>query len=281
MKRLFKLRSCLVSWLFLSAALSPAHAAPRAANAPAEVITLKASSGGVEIPVYLHMPTGSGPFPLIVMSHGSPRDAERRSRLGPQTMAAQAEDYARSGIAVAVPIRRGYGGNGQWAEAYGGCQAGNYTPAGLASAADIRAAMNVAKAQAGIDASRVVLMGHSAGGFGSVAAGGTGGIKGVVNFAGGRGSRGPNDVCQEDKLVAAMGRYGASARAPQLWVYSQNDLFFGPALASRMYDAFTKAGGRATFVSAPAHGFDGHEYFFGGSWRGTVDPFLRRIGFLR
>lgn len=259
-----------------------ASASPRPANAPAEVIALSAQVGGTGIPVYLHMPAGAGPFPLLIMSHGSPRDAERRSRLGPNTPAEQAEAYAQKGVAVAVPIRRGYGGNGAWAENYGGCAAGNYGPAGLASAADIRAAMNVAKVHAGIDAGRVVLIGHSAGAFGSVAAGGTGGIKGVVAFAAGRGSRGPNDVCQEDKLVAAMGRYGAAARAPQLWVYAENDLFFGPALAKRMYEAFTKAGGHATFVAAPSYGFDGHDYFRAvSSWQPTVDGFLRRVGFLK
>lgn len=281
MSRTYAARTWLVSALVLAASLSPACAASRPASAPAEVITLKAASGGMEIPIYLHMPAGAGPFPLLVMSHGSPRDAERRSRLGSQTLSAQAEDYARSGVAVAVPIRRGYGGSGPWAENYGGCAVGNYTSAGLASAQDIRAALTVAKSQAGIDASRVVLIGVSAGGFGSVAAGGTGGIKGVVNFAGGRGSRGPNDVCQEEKLVAAMGRYGGSARAPQLWIYAENDLFFGPQLARRMYDAFTRSGGRATFIAAPSHGFDGHEYFYSGSWRATVDPFLKRIGVLR
>lgn len=282
MNRKFAKPVWLASGIFLASILSPsAGAAPRPASAPAEVITLKAASGGTEIPIYLHMPAGAGPFPPLVMSHGSPRDAERRSRLGSQTSSAQADDYARSGVAVAVPIRRGYGGSGPWAENYGGYAVGNYTSAGLASAQDIRAALTVAKAQAGIDASRVVLIGVSAGGFGSVAAGGTGGIKGVVNFAGGRGSRGPNDVCQEEKLVAAMGRYGGSARAPQLWIYAENDLFFGPQLARRMYDAFTRSGGRATFIAAPSHGFDGHEYFYSGSWRATVDPFLKRIGIPR
>ena len=281
MSRTYAARTWLVSALVLAASLSPACAASRPASAPAEVITLKAASGGMEIPIYLHMPAGAGPFPLLVMSHGSPRDAGRRSRLGPQTLSAQADEYARSGVAVAVPIRRGYGGNGPWAENYGGCGAGNYTSAGLASAQDIRAALAVATAQAGIDAARVALIGVSAGGFGSVAAGGAGGIRGVVNFAGGRGSRGPNDVCQEEKLVAAMGRFGAASRLPQLWIYAENDKFFGPQLARRMYDAFTKSGGRATFIAAPSHGFDGHEYFYSGSWRATVDPFLKRIGVLR
>ena len=283
------LRRCENFWRFSAALiiviLFPgflAHAAPRAANAPAETLKLTANVSGTVIPIYLHMPAGAGPFPLMVMSHGSSRNEAGRVNLGANTMASQARDYVEKGVAVAVPIRRGYGANGPWAENYGGCAVGNYTAAGLASAQDIRASLAVAKTQPGIDGGRVVLLGQSAGGFGSVAAGGTGGIKGVVNFAGGRGSRGPNDVCQEDKLVAAMGRFGGAARLPQLWIYAQNDLFFGPVLAKRMHEAFTRNGGRATFIAAPASGFDGHAYFYSDtSWHPTVDRFLKQIGFLR
>ncbi|MGO8056285.1 alpha/beta hydrolase family protein, partial [Rhizobium leguminosarum] len=35
--------------------------------------TLSAGVGGVTIPIYLYKPDGKGPFPLIVLSHGSPR----------------------------------------------------------------------------------------------------------------------------------------------------------------------------------------------------------------
>ena len=87
------------------------------------------------------------------------------------------------------------------------------------------------------------------------------GIVGIVNFAGGRGSRGPHDVCGEDRLVEAMGRYGRAARVPQLWIYSANDQYFDPGLARRMHAAFVKAGGRADFVESPAWGTDGHGYF--------------------
>jgi hypothetical protein len=68
---------------------------------------------------------------------------------------------------------------------------------------------------------------------------------------------------------------------PELWIYSQNDHYFGPTLAHRLFDAFTKAGGQATFVAAPAYGDDGHKYFDDvASWKPAVDGFLRQIGFL-
>ena len=248
----------------------------------AERETLSVDVDGTPIAVHLYMPAGKGPFPLIVMSHGSPRNEAGRAGYGSGTLSSQASAYADEGVAVAVPIRRGYGGQGAWAENYGGCETANYYAAGLQSARDIRAAMRGAGAHAGIDRTRIVLMGVSAGGFGSVAAGTGGGVKAVVSFAGGRGSRGPDDVCNEANLVNAMGRYGAASRVPELWLYSENDHFFGPALAQKMLKAFNGAGGRATFIAAPAHGSDGHRYFEAvSSWKPSVDAYLKQVGFLK
>ncbi len=249
------------------------------------VETLKVAVAGNEIPVYLHVPVGRGPFPVLILSHGSPRDASARGRLGEQTLAKVAQSFAARGVLVAVPIRRGYGGDGGgWAEGYGRCDNADYYGGGLASAQDIRATAAAVKARPDADPRRLVYMGVSAGGWGSVAAGtyGDAGLLGVISFAGGRGSRGPNDVCSEQALVSAAGRYGGSSHVPELWLYRQNDLFFGPDLARRLHAAFTGAGGRARFIAAPAYGRDGHGYINAvGSWRGEVDGFLRGIGFLR
>jgi dienelactone hydrolase len=255
----------------------------RADNAAAlERIALSANVQGSQIDVYYYRPKGAGPFPLLVLSHGSPRNAQDRGNFGPNTMHAQAEAYASSGVAVFVPIRRGYGGSGDWAEGYGGCSRADFYGAGRAGARDIEAAIGAASKLPEIDRSRVALMGVSAGGWASLAAATQGGIIGVVNFAGGRGSKGPDEVCAEDQLVSAAGSYGGATRVPELWIYSQNDHFFGPALARRMYDAFTAAGGRATFIAAPPFGGDGHKYISNVSaWKAQVDRFLRRIGFLR
>ena len=130
-----------------------------------------------------------------------------------------------------------------------------------------------------------MLVGVSAGGWGSLAAASQGldGLIGVVNFAGGRGSRGPNSVCSPDRLVEAAGRFGRSSRVPELWIYAENDMFFGPDLAARMHAAFTEAGGRAQLIQAPAFSDDGHRYFPRGTenWMPLIQPFLRQVGALR
>jgi len=237
--------------------------------------------GTIEVTVY--KPEGAGPFPVAVLSHGSPRNAAQRKSAGRQRLAAQSEPFIALGFAVLVPTRRGYGNSGgEWAEAYGRCSDPAYYEAGLESARDIRAAVEAVRAEPWVDAKRVVLVGQSAGGFASVAASSQpmDGLLGVINFAGGRGSQTPDHVCGEARLVEAMGRYGRTARVPELWIYSTNDHFFGPPLARRMHAAFVEAGGRADFVAAPESGIDGHGYFVRGmgDWTPRVAQFVRRIG---
>lgn len=269
----------LTAFLFGLACCTPLTLSPAAAM---QRVALPASVGGQSITVYFYRPDRGGSFPLLVMSHGSPREPADRANFGVNTLSAQASAYAAQGVAVAVPIRRGYGDGGAWAEGYGGCAAPDYYSAGLASAEDIQAAIDVAAAQPGVDRSRIALVGVSAGGWASVAAGTRVRALGVISFAGGRGSRGPDNVCNEEALVGAAGRYGSASRVPELWIYSVNDHFFGPDLAKRMHAAFVAAGGNAQFISAPAFGADGHKYFSNVSaWKPAVDNFLRRIGFLR
>jgi invasion protein IalB len=43
-----------------------------------------------------------------------------------------------------------------------------------------------------------------------------------------------------------------------LWIYTENDTYFGPELTKRMHDAFVAAGGNAEYRLLPAFGSDGH-----------------------
>jgi hypothetical protein len=120
----------------------------------------------------------------------------------------------------------------------------------------------------------------SAGGLAALAAA-KGSVMGVVNFAGGRGSRGPEMVCGGTELIRAAGLYGRASRVPELWIYSENNHFFGPVVARHLFDAFNAAGGQATFVAAPPYADDGHKYIADiKAWKPRVDTFLRQIGFL-
>ena len=265
----------------LLALASAAQAAPLDESVMRVPVVAGLEQAYIEVTVY--KPEGPGPFPIVVLSHGSPRSAEARRAQGRQRLVAQSEKFVEMGFAVLVPTRRGYGeSGGRWAEAYGSCTQPDYYKAGLETARDLRAAVDAIRGEPWADTQRIVLAGQSAGGFGSVAASATNfpGLVGVINFAGGRGSMGPNQVCGESRLVEAMARYGGAARVPELWIYSVNDLFFPPPLARRMHEAFTSSGGEAEFVQAPPIGLDGHGYFARAvhDWSPRVEAFLRRIG---
>lgn len=234
-----------------------------------------------------YRPEGDGPFPLIVINHGSPRSAADRARTTGKYRA-QSEALAARGFVVINPVRRGYGkSDGPWAEDYFSCANPAYVEAGLETAKDIAAAIDYARTRPYIDAGRIVLIGKSAGGFGvlALASQNPPGVVGAINFAGGRGSRGPNEVCNENRLVDAFARYAGTTKAPMLWFYAENDLYFGPALVARMANAYRSKGVDLHYVALPAHGKDGHAFFDDrrnvDAWIDTVEAFLKKTGALR
>jgi dienelactone hydrolase len=130
---------------------------------------------------------------------------------------------------------------------------------------------------------RAVVVGQSAGGWGAIALASRNppGVKAIINFAGGRGGRSnlqPNNNCAPDRLIAAAGEFGKTARIPSLWIYTENDSFFGPVISKRMADAFRHAGGRVEYHLLPAFGEEGHVLVTSqtalASWRPIVDKFL-------
>lgn len=273
-----------VSCAAFVACAMPARAAQLHESVIRVPVVDRGQSTSIEVTVF--RPDGTGPFPIALLSHGSPRKPAARRRGGRLRMVAQAEPLVAMGFAVLVPTRRGYGdSDGPWAEGYGSCSDPDYYAAGLESARDLLAALDAVRGKPWADAKHVLLVGQSAGGFGSVAASSlhVAGVVGVVNFAGGRGSYASDHVCAQSRLVDAMARYGARARVPELWIYSANDRFFGPALARRMHQAFVAAGGHAELVQAPATGLDGHGYFARAveDWTPRVAAFAREVGAVR
>ena len=104
----------------------------------------------------------------------------------------------------------------------------------------------------------VIVVGQSAGGWASIALSSVNPppVKAIITFAAGRGGRvdgKPNNNCAPDKLVEATGEFGRTSRVPMLWMYIENDTFFGPALSKRMHAAFTAAGGNAEYHLFPPH----------------------------
>lgn len=227
--------------------------------------------------------TGGGRKPLAVISHGSPRgNYTNRRKTTPHRYLRAAEEFARRGYVAAIVMRREFGkSEGSWSSDYGPCENANYVSAGENSGAEILSAIKSLSGRTNVDGSRVLLVGKSAGGFGSIAlsADPDASISAVINFAGGRGSQKQGEVCSEDALIEAFKTFGRTSRKPVLFLYAENDKFFPPALAKRFHSAFVSTGGRAQLRIIGPFGKDGHFLFDRALegvklWRKPVDDFL-------
>ena len=230
-------------------------------------------------------PPGDGPFPLAVLSHGNPRNAADRPALLLRGYLAPAEDFARRGYRAVVFARRGFASSsGRFREGIR-CRRPNYARAARHGAQDYAAVIEALRVAPDIDAANVVAVGLSGGGLAATALATRppDGLRAVVNFAGGLGSRGDSDICRESRLTAAFRELGEEASVPALWLYSTADRFFRPELVRRNVAAYGAGGAavRLDMVGPLWSRVDGH-YLVGRAgrelWRNHITAFLNAIG---
>jgi dienelactone hydrolase len=242
---------------------------------------------------YLVRPVGEGPFPLVIMNHGVSLNPIDRSFFPLVEFRDAAKWFAKQGYLVVAPVGTGYGASaidmpehglyGPFFSKVGKCSNPNFHAPGLAVAQVDLWIIGYLAAEKRIVPKDVIVVGQSAGGWASIALSSLNPpqVKAIITFAAGRGGRvdgKPNNNCAPDKLVEATGEFGRTSRVPMLWIYIENDTFFGPALSKRMHEAFTAAGGKAEYHLVPPFGSDGH--FFIGSpdaipiWWPLVTKFL-------
>jgi dienelactone hydrolase len=241
------------------------------------------SAGKQGLEAVMVRPNEPGRHPLALITHGTPRNAGERSGMTPWTFLPHAREFARRGWTTVIVLRRGYGDSGgSYAEDAHACSnRPEYFNSGKEAAKDLREAIAYLSAIPEVDSSRIISVGISTGGFSNVAltADPPPGLLASISFAGGRGSRSPDEVCNPDAIVAAFHDFGKKSRTPMLWVYAENDHYFGPQIAQRFYQAFTEAGGNATFIHANAFRHDGHGLFSLAGipiWAPLVDDFLKQ-----
>ena len=265
---------CLTIFLISALASSFAEAAGDQPQIQEEVWAIPVTLPTI---AYVVRPVGSGPFPLVEF-----RDA--------------AMWFARKGYMVVAPTGSGYGAaaldapeRGLFTSFYskiGRCENPNFRDAGLAVALLDKWIIEYMAEQKRILPDNVIVVGQSAGGWAAIALSSQNlpAVHAVIAFAAGRGGRvggKANNNCAPDKLVLATGEFGRSARVPMLWIYSENDTFFGPALSKRMHEAYVGAGGKAEYHMLPPFGNDGH-FLIGSAdaiplWAPLVDAFLEKI----
>jgi dienelactone hydrolase len=239
----------------------------------------EAGKRGLE--AFMIRPNDSSAHPLALLTHGTPRKGSDRDDVTALSLVPQAREFARRGWTTVVVVRRGYGASGgSYAEEGRACSSRpDYYGVGKESARDLRFSIAYLSKLPQVDPSRIISVGISAGGFANVAltADPPPGLLASISFAGGRGSKRPDEVCNPDYLLRAFGDFGRTSRVPMLWVYAENDHFFGPQLAAAFYQAFTRSGGKAEFIRAAAFRRDGHGLFSPGGiplWTPMVDEFL-------
>jgi dienelactone hydrolase len=212
----------------------------------------------------LFRPPGGGPFPLALIAHATTQNVLRRAQMPQPEYRALAAWLVGRGFAVLVPERPGHGATGgKYLEDQGGCDEADYAKSGRATADVIAAATGFVRKQPFIRPEGMVVIGHSAGGWGALALASEAqkDVAAVIAFAPGRGGHAndfPNRVCAPHTLIAAAGEFGKTARVPVTWLVAANDSYFSPTLSRQLADAFRNAGGKVDFRVLRAYGSEGH-----------------------
>jgi dienelactone hydrolase len=221
------------------------------------------AQSGVMMRTTLFRPAGPGPFPLVVINHGTTQNAERRRRLDVPDFDSMAQWFVRRGFVVAVPQRPGHGDTGgAYREDQGGCDEADFARAGRGAAESIAAAVAYLRTQSFVRRTGVIVVGQSAGGWAALALASRApdGVRAAIDFAGGLGGRSwdrPDNNCAPDRLIATAAAFGRTSRIPTLWIYTENDSYFAPRLSGAMAAAFRAAGGKADYALLPPFGDDG------------------------
>ena len=254
------LAACAVLCLLLLGARPAPHAEPLDASLREAIHRVPVPAAGATIVVTSFRPRGNGPFPWIVLSHGTATTLEANRAIGRYRPLRPVREWVDRGYAVLVPVRRGYGASNDGGEhlgdAYGSCQRPDFRRAGEGAALDLLATVEWAKAQRDLDAQRWLLVGQSAGGFASIytASKQPSGLAAVLAFSPGRGGdpdKRRGEPCASDRLAELFASIAPQIQVPVLWFYAENDEFIGPRAQKLWFESFRGAGGRGELVVVP------------------------------
>ena len=239
------------------------------------------------IAVTIFRPAGEGPHPLAILSHGR-ATTDRRAQQGRQRFEHQARYLVSLGFAVLVPTRVGYGDTyGDFdPEDSGACNRKNMEPMFKAASDQVLATLEHAKTLPYVDTSRWIALGVSVGGFTTLAVASRNppGLVGAINFAGGAGGdpeRRSANPCLPSNLDRQLAGMGAQTKLPNLWLYWENDRYWGSEIPKRWAKAWEDGGGVLQFHSLPAVGADGHSGMGAdmNTWVPLFEAYLARAGF--
>ena len=220
---------------------------------------LPSQDTGVPMLTTVFRPEGEGPFPLVLMSHGTTRDALQRIYFPLLEFGTAAQWFAARNYVVVAPQRPGHGDTGgPWYEDVVPCDHPQFQEAGLSVAEADAVAVDYMVNFAFVQSQGTIVVGQSAGGFGSLAYASQNppALRAMINFAGGR-------TCAEnprapEELVRVTANFCRTVRVPMLWIYTENDHFFPPKVSRAMFDACRAAGANVEYHLLPPFEENGH-----------------------
>ena len=281
------------TWMLLAALIVSAPVTALAAvveeviEVPVRVRTISGKEVSHSIKVTIFRDEQRQKAPYLVLHHGRPPHEADLAKMKRQRFSSISRYFVSLGFVVLVPTRVGYGElGGPDVEYSGTCSGKNYPPVYAAAADQTVAVLNHARTLPFVDLTRGIVVGQSFGGMTAIAlaARELPGLAGAVNFAGGGGGNPyerPEHPCVPFLLAKLFRDYGATAKVPTLWLYSENDRFFGARLPKEWFDGFVQAGGKGRFVQLPAFKDNGHFIFERNpaAWKPAFEAFLHEIGF--
>jgi len=225
--------------------------------------------------------------PYLILNHGRPAIEADFAKMKRQRFSENSQYFVALGFVVLVPTRVGYGESGGLDVEYSGrCNSRDYASAYAASADQTVAVLRAASNLPYVDLSRGIVVGQSFGGMTSIALSTRElpGLVGAINFSGGGGGNPtdrPENPCSASRLAALYKDYGAASKVPTLWLYSENDRYWGAELPKEWFASFVGAGGKAQFVQLPPYKDNGHAIFTGNpnAWKSAFESFIHEIGF--
>ena len=248
-----------------------------------ETVMVKKASGllDAEIETQIYAPQAGGRYPLVVLNHGHFKGPNARDLR--EVFRGQALEFVKRGYAVVVPYRPGYSHSSPDRSIHIAC----YNPAvGRQWATDVIAAIDYARSLPYVDASRIVVVGQSQGGFTSVALGSMNvpGVVGVVDLVGG--AKQPHCSGGYEPATESFAAFGKTSPLPTLFMYGDNDDYGSaepPNSVPRGYlKAFNDAGGHASFFDYGTYGHDSHAMFHHEDgvpiWEPPIGSFFKSLG---
>jgi len=207
-------------------------------------------------------PVDSLPHPLVIMTHGRYGPHPPRNNVEVDGYRNICTALAERGYVVMMLVRRGYGNSdGPDSEL-------KNTPyeCGLEASKDLLSAVEYMKTKPYVDPSKIVIMGHSQGGWAAIAFSTlkADGVLGTVNLSGGTNYLGIDSdslSMRHAKWISDCGEYGKINMIPTLWIYSPNDQAIPGDTSQSMFKGFQDNGGKGTFVMKLAYPGDGHWFF--------------------